>query len=82
MRTGGRQTRAGAQVSAGTAEFQACQATSLPLLTGFIRNHTELPGHNKCLKALRVGRADEGARGCCKAGAEVRPRPKPLRKQE
>lgn len=36
------------------------RATSSPLLTGFIRNHTKLPGHSKCLKALRVGRANSG----------------------
>ena len=24
------------------------------------RNHTKLPGHSKCLKALRVGRANSG----------------------
>lgn len=58
------------------------RATSSPLLTGFIRNHTKLPGHSKCLKALRAGRADSGARGCCKAAEEVRPHPEPLKKQE
>ena len=58
------------------------RATSSPLLTGFIRNHTELPGHSKSFKALRVGRANSGACGCCKAAEEVRPHPEPLRKQE